>query len=163
MSLAFNDMQFSAFIQFLKGENRQHLPIYKAACTIGQQPCQEEWVLGKDVTICSNGELIPRGQSRYIWLDAALLGDGGSVPTQDVVPTVHTPLSSSVLSKLLSLMRVSLKHNFISALFVVAGGVMSLHYSTLTTIFAGCPIVVALGPAETGKTTAIKAALAITG
>lgn len=75
---------------------------------------------------------------------------------------IYTPLSVDVLSDLI---KISLKHNFISALLVVhvAGGVMTLHYTTLTTLFAGCPVVVAVGPAESGKTTAIKAALSITG
>ena len=162
MSLAFNDMQFSAFIQFLKADHGQHLPIYKAACTIGQQPCLKEWVLGKDVIIDSDGKAIPQGQSQYIWLDATLLGDS-AIPSQEVMPSIQLPLSSSILEKLISLMEITLKHNYISSLLVVAGGVMSLHYSTLTSTYPGCPTTVAIGPAETGKTTAIKAALAITG
>ena len=40
---------------------------------------------------------------------------------------------------------------------------MVLHYKTITRIYAGCPIVVYLGPPETGKTTALKAALSLTG
>ena len=36
MSLAFNEMQFSVFMQFLKRE-KQHMPIRRAACIIGQQ------------------------------------------------------------------------------------------------------------------------------
>ena len=163
MSLAFNEMQFSAFVQFLKHEHQHDMPIRKAACTIGQQPCLEEWVLGKELIIGANGNIIPHERSHYLWLDRALLGEGGNVPAQDVVPAIHTPLSTSVLSRLLSLMRLSMKHNYISALLVLAGGVMALHYSTITTLFAGCPVVVALGPAETGKTTALKAALSITG
>ena len=35
MSLAFNKAQFAAFIELLKIEQRQHLAIRKAACTIG--------------------------------------------------------------------------------------------------------------------------------
>ena len=40
---------------------------------------------------------------------------------------------------------------------------MSLNYNTLTQAYAGWPILVSHGPAETGKTTAIKAALSLTG
>ena len=50
-----------------------------------------------------------------------------------------------------------------SDILVIAGGVMALHYKTLTKLYAGCTIVVCLGPSETGKTTAIKAALSLTG
>ena len=158
--LALNEMQFSAFVKHLKLEHNHDMPIRKAACTIGQQPCLEEWVLGKDLIIGGNGNIIPDGQSDYIWLDRAVLGETVNIPANDVVPIISTPLSTSVLSRLLSLMRVCLKHNYNSALLVIAGGVMALYYNTLTTTFAGCPVVVALGPSETGKTTAIKAALA---
>ena len=50
---------------------------------------------------------------------------------------IYTPLSVDVLSDLI---KISLKHDFISALLVVAGGVMTLHYTTLITLFAGCPV-----------------------
>ena len=40
---------------------------------------------------------------------------------------------------------------------------MALHYTILARVFAGCPVVVCLGPAETGKSTVIKAALSLFG
>lgn len=40
---------------------------------------------------------------------------------------------------------------------------MSQHYSKVIEMFSGCPIVVAMGPSETGKSTSIKAALAFSG
>ena len=46
---------------------------------------------------------------------------------------------------------------------VITGGVMSLHYNTFTQAYVSWPILVPHGPAETGKTTAIKAALSLTG
>ena len=45
---------------------------------------------------------------------------------------------------------------------MVAGGVMSLHYSAIVQ-FNGCPIILANGPAQTGKTTAIRVALSLIG
>ena len=51
MSLAMNDLQFSAFILHLK-TNQPEMPIRKAACVIGQQPCDCVWVLGKDLQVC---------------------------------------------------------------------------------------------------------------
>ena len=82
---AFNESQFSAFIQFLKKECHE-MPIRKAACTIGQQPCLKEWVLGKYIIVGEDGKLIPLGQSRYIWLHRVLLGGTGNVLSQDVIP-----------------------------------------------------------------------------
>jgi len=40
---------------------------------------------------------------------------------------------------------------------------MALHYTILARVFAGCPVVVCLDPVETGKSTAIKAALSLFG
>ena len=52
MSLSFNDVQFSSFIQYLKNEsNSRHLPIKKAAANIGLQPCGKVWVFGRDIQV----------------------------------------------------------------------------------------------------------------
>ncbi len=52
MSIALNEIQFSALIQHLKNESANKLPIKKAACVIGLQPCGNVWVLGEDIQIC---------------------------------------------------------------------------------------------------------------
>ena len=75
------------------------------------------------------------------------------------LPNVNIPLSTTPIVRLLSLSKIAL----ISSLLVIAGGMMALHNKTLTNVYAGCPIVVCLGPPETGNTTAIKAALSVTG
>ena len=115
------------------------------------------------IQINSDGRLLEKSEFKYLWLDRSLLGDIGNVPSTDLLPTIATPLSTTSMTRLLSLSKIALKHNFISGLLVMAGGVMSLHYLTLTKLFAGCPTVVCLGPAETGKTTSIKAALSLMG
>ena len=97
------------------------------------------------------GRLFHRASLSTFWLDATLLGDS-VIPSQEVMPSIQLPFSSSILGKLLTLMEISLKHNYISSLLVVAGGFTSLHYSTLTVTLPGCLTTVALGPAETGKT-----------
>ena len=54
MTLALNDVQFGALIQQLKDEGMMtKLPIKKAACTIGLQPCGNVWVLTGDVQVCA--------------------------------------------------------------------------------------------------------------
>ena len=163
MSLAFNEIQFAAFVQFLKQEVQGSLPIRKAACTVGQQPCNAVWVMGRDVHIDENGDVMVPDQSAYIWFDKGIVAETGKVPLVDLLPKITLPLSSDILSRLVSLLRVATKHNFVSSLLVVAGGIMSLHYSTITNQFGGCPIVVARGPAETGKSTALRSAFSILG
>ena len=60
-------------------------------------------------------------------------------------------------------MKLVVKHNLFSGLTVVAGSIMALHYVTITRLYSGCPAVLALGPSKTGKSTAIKAGLSVTG
>ena len=56
-----------------------------------------------------------------------------------------------------------LKHNFVSGLVVMAGCIMSLHYPAIIKLNSGCPMIIATGNSETGKSTAIKTAMALTG
>ena len=160
MSLAFNEMQFGAFVQFLKMHNSVN--IRTAATIVGQQSCGQVWVMGK-TQIDGEGEVMPPNNSPYIWLDRIALGEAGSIATNELLPTIHTPLSIDVLSRLLNVLEVVMKHNFFSAVLVVAGGVLSLHYSTIVKEHIGCLVVVAFGPSETGKTTALTAALSLSG
>ena len=62
--------------------------------------------------------------SSYIWLDPALLGNIGNVPSRDVLPSIKLPLSDSAnpMVCLFSLMKVALRHNIISAILTLAGG-----------------------------------------
>ena len=57
MSLSMNDLQFSAFLLYLKQE-KEDIPIRKAACIIGQQPCNKVWVLGKDLQVSNHACII---------------------------------------------------------------------------------------------------------
>lgn len=161
MSLTFNENQFATFVQFLKMQD--NIGIRSAATLVGQQQCNEVWVMGSDLQVDGDGNVIPVNTSSYIWLDKVAFGEAGSISMRDLLPTIRAPLSTDVLSRLLSSLKVTMKHNFLSSLLVVAGGVMSLHYSTITKEYGGCPIVIAVGPSETGKTTALTAALSLSG
>ena len=71
-----------------------------------------------------------------MWLQPSLLGDIGNVPSNDLLPTIQLPLtqSSNIIIRLLSLIKVALKHNFISAVITIAGGVMALHYRKIVQV-----------------------------
>ena len=116
MSLSFNDVQFSSFIQYLKDEGNKSsgLPIKKAAANIGLQRCGQIWVLGKDIQvnvimilhinyykstrlqIDSSGELIDAADSSYFLLDESLAGNVTNVPSSDIYPQIRTPLNTKV-------------------------------------------------------------------
>ena len=67
MSLALNDNQFSSFIQFLKDESLQTLPIRRAADIIGLQDDSNKWVLG-NLEIDTNGKVVQSDDRQYVWL-----------------------------------------------------------------------------------------------
>ena len=75
----------------------------------------------------------------------------------------YTLLNTLTLQRTLPLIRIVLKHNFVSGLLVVAGCVMSLHYCVVISLNSGCPMIIATGESETGKSTAIKVAIFLTG
>lgn len=113
--------------------------------------------------INSKGELIDSASSSYFLLDETVAGHVTNVPSADIYPTIVTPLNSLTLQRTLPLLQIVLKHNFVSGLLVIAGCVMSLHYSAVIKLNSGCPMVIATGESETGKSTAIKAAISLTG
>lgn len=49
----------------------------------------------------------------------------------------------------------------IPTLLVVAGTALSFHYETVVEEYGGCPITVAIGEPETGKSMAIRAGLSL--
>ena len=55
-----------------------------------------------------------------------------------------------------------MQHNFIPALILIAGAVVALHYITISKT-TGCPIVIAEGMSQTGKSTALLIALGLIG
>ena len=69
---------------------------------VGQQECNKVWVMGRDVQIDGDGNIMPPNTSSYIWLDKVALGEVGSIPVSDLLPTIVIPLSTEVLSQLLS-------------------------------------------------------------
>ena len=66
-------------------------------------------------------------------------------------------------SRMVNLLHQVMKHNFYPSLIVVSGAILSFHYSTLTTSSFGCPIILAYGPPETGKSKTLNTALALVG
>ena len=53
-------------------------------------------------------------------------------------------------------------HNFFPAQIMAAGAILALHYVTIAKT-VGCPVVLAAGPSQTGKSTSLIVALALLG
>ena len=81
----------------------------------------------------------------------------------DITPTIKVPLNEKVLSHLVTTVEIISQHNFIPSLIVIGGIILAFHYETVVELYGGCPITVAVGEPETGKSTAIRAGLALGG
>lgn len=98
MSLALNEAQFSQFIQFLKREGGP-LPIRKAVTIVGEQQKSPVWVLGRHLQIASDGEVVPEANRVFMWLDETVKEGLTCVTLKEILPSVHQPLSTSVLHR----------------------------------------------------------------
>ena len=56
-----------------------------------------------------------------------------------------------------------MKLNFYPSLLVISGIILCYHYSTLASTSNGCPVIVAMGQPETGKTKSLLTALSLVG
>ena len=90
---------------------------------------------------------------------------GSIEPSEKVVlpSAMYTRTVQEDHHDLLGCRKVFLKNKFFSSPIVVAGAVMSIHYRTTVSMYGGFPIVLAEGPTETGKSTAMKAGLSLLG
>ena len=128
----------------------------------GMQP-DGSCILNGTTFISPEGVLINPNDSPYIWVDKKCTCDADKIRTSDVSPKITMPLSNIPLANLIATLGIILKHNFVPGLIVVSGVIMAFHYSTIKEIFGGCPITVAIGESETGKSTTIRAALSLFG
>lgn len=66
MSLALNEAQFALFIQFLKDNAMgcaDDIPMKKAVTHIGQHDKHSVWVLGKNLQVNCDGEVLPERET----------------------------------------------------------------------------------------------------
>ena len=117
--------------------------------------------MNPDVQINSEGREVNYEVSGYMWLDSSCMQDAIAV-SSDVMPTIKTPLTSQSLDLIIRLLQTC-KHNDISALLTLSGMLMAFHYESVLSLWSGCPIVIAIGLPETGKSTAIKLGLSMVG
>lgn len=101
--------------------------------------------------------------SGYYWLPKNVLGEVGNMSPSKLVPRISTPLNIAPISQLVSLLKSTMKHKFVSSMLVLSGGIMALHYEKIREVFGGCPVIVAIGKPETGKSTTMKAVAALYG
>ena len=162
MTSGLDTTQLIDFFQHLQRAVSEPLAIKKAVMHTGMQP-DGSCIMNKNTFVSSAGILLDFDDSQYTWLDKDLINDGDKIRSIDIAPHIVHPLSNDRISDLVNLLEIISKHNFKSSLMVVSGVIMAFHYSLIKDIYGGCPITVAMGPSETGKFTAIRAALSLFG
>ena len=162
LSCSLSDKLLTEYIQWLKRSCTGTLPVKKVCRVIGRQPNTDTWVFNGQCQIDGLGQMLTASQTPFFFL-ADMNIENRFLPSASLAPNVPRPLSTHTLGTLLKTLRASLKHNFIAAVLVMAGCLMSFHYQYILDKFEGCPVIVAYGNSGTGKTTSLKVGLALFG
>ena len=152
-----------------EGENQKNS--LKAASCIGRQPKSTVWVLNSSVQINEDGNLIPKEEQSYVWITdklAALRGlDSGEqlssfLANPELQHHIELPLSANSLYTALHLLRKMMGSNFIPSVFTLAAVPMNVHFEYFQKKFNICPVIVLVGHPQSGKTTSLRVAAALT-
>jgi len=163
MTSSLDSNQLIEYFQYLQRSASSTFTVKQAVMFTGMQQ-DGVCVLNEHLFINSDGNLIQdESENSLVWLDKDFVFDSDKIKSVDICPTIKLPLTAAPLADLVGLLETLTKHNFIPTLTILAGAMMGFHYSTIVNTFGGCPIMVAMGCAETGKSTAIKAALSVFG
>ena len=113
------------------------------------------WILSSDLYFNEDGEIIPKDESKYVWLSHVMLQNAGSncdINLASLTPHVHMPQSTAQLKPLLVSVKKRFKHSCVPGIMTIGSGIMSLHYEAILEHFEGCPVPFLYGPSQTGKT-----------
>lgn len=160
MTSSLEQNQLVEFYQFLQRSHSGPIPIKKGVTLTGKQPCGT-WVLNHETFISSSGLLIEPQDTDLVFINKDVIYESDRILNVDITPLIKLPLSSDPLASLVTTMEVMFKHNFIPSLIILSGIITAFHYEAVARLYGGCPMMIALGEAETGKSTAIRAGLAL--
>ena len=89
---------------------------YKAACCIGRQPDSNIWVVGPDLQLNDNGEVVNEEDTFITWVkDIFELGHRSA----KILPRVQLPLSSLALGDVVKSLFSTLHNNGPAAVFTI--------------------------------------------
>ena len=162
MTSVLDNVQIVQYIQYLQCTHVGPMPIKKPVLLTGRQP-NGTWVFNSRSFVSLDGEAISPTDSTLVWLDKDLIYENDKIRSGDISPNISLPLSTSALHELISMIESITKHNFVPSLLVIAGIALAFHYEAIVELYGGCPITVATGESETGKSTAIRAGLSLFG
>ena len=117
LQCSFTDTQLSEYIQY-KRRKTDKIPVKYAVSHVGKQE-DDTWVLGGNIYISPDGELIPVEGSEHVWLGSMFRGAG--VADGSVHCSINLPLSTKPLKQLLCYLETVMKHNFLPCALTMAG------------------------------------------
>ena len=162
MTSSLENNQLIDYFQYLQRSSETSLPIKRGVLLTGMQP-NGIWVLNEQTFISSEGKLLNQNETALVWLNKDLIFETDKIRSIDITPTIQLPLTERVLVNLVNTVEIISQHNFIPSLVVIGGIILAFHYETVVELYGGCPITVAVGEPETGKSSAIRAGLALGG
>ena len=114
-----------------------------------------------------DGELISTEDREFLWIALRGFDNGEQLLTflanQDLQHLIHLPLSEAPLEVALDLLRKMMGSNFIPSLFTLASVPLNCHFEYFQTKLGICSVVVLVGHPQSGKTTSLRVAAALTG
>lgn len=161
MTSSLENNQLVDYFQYLQ-RSQESLPIKKGVLLTGQQ-ANGIWVLNEKTFLSPQGEMLRQQETDLVWLNKDVVFETDKIRSIDITPSIKVPLTCDVLFDLVNTMEVISQHNFIPSLVVISGIILSFHYETIVDVYGGCPVTVAVGEPETGKSSAIRAGLALGG
>ena len=97
LTLGLSKNQFSCFFHFLR-EDASSLRTVKAITHIGRQE-NGTWVLNKETQMAADGEVIPKEDQQYVWLDETFPKKLTKIPLSELTLQVTLPPDSRILSR----------------------------------------------------------------
>lgn len=160
MSTALDNNSLIEYFQYLQRSFDGQMPIKKGVVFPGFHD-GDICVLSETTFISASGELLDPSTADLVWLNRDIVHENSKIRSSDITPNIVTPLCLEPLHDLFKICRKISKHNFIPTLLMISGGIQCFHFQKIVDMYGCCPIPVAHGEAETGKSTALKAALSL--
>ena len=117
LTCSFSDKELGEYFQHKK-RKAGLLPLKYAVSHVGRQK-DGTWVLGENMSISAQGEKVSMEASQFVWIGDIYQGVGVVAGTCQCA--IHVPLTTDPLIELLTLLRESAQHNFISSVLTIAG------------------------------------------
>ena len=162
MTSALESIALIEYFQYLQRSHEGPIPIKRGVLVPGFQE-DGSCILNESTFIDPSGVLLDPESTDFVWLSRDLVHETSKVRSKDITPVIVTPLTAEPLRHLYSLCEIMAKQNLIPTLLMIAGAIQSFHYQMVIDAYGCCPIPVAVGASETGKSTALVAALSLFG